>query len=76
MVIVYTKPNCPNCTKTTRHLQKNGILYKELPITPEIMEHAAERNYKQAPIVASFGDEYYETWCGYQPHKIDALDQE
>ena len=44
------------------------------------MDFAVERGFKQAPIVAVYrpGDtiQTAEAWCGYQPHKIDALDQE
>ena len=80
LVTVFTKPSCPNCVKTKRHLGKNGIEYTEAPIIPEIMDFAVERGFKQAPIVAVYrpGDtiQTAEAWCGYQPHKIDALDQE
>ena len=44
------------------------------------MDFAVERGFKQAPIVAVYrtGDTIStaEAWCGYQPHKIDTLDQE
>ena len=80
LVTVYTKPACPNCVKTKRHLEKNGIEYTEAPIIPEVMDFATERGFKQAPIVTVYraGDTIStaEAWCGYQPHKIDALDQE
>ena len=80
LVTVYTKSACPNCVKTKRHLEKNGVLYTEAPIIPEVMDFATERGFKQAPIVTVYrpGDTLStaEAWCGYQPHKIDALDQE
>ena len=38
LVTVYTKPACPSCVKTKRHLEKNGVEYTEAPIIPEIME--------------------------------------
>ena len=44
------------------------------------MDFATERGFKQAPIVTVYraGDTLStaEAWCGYQPHKIDTLDQE
>ena len=44
------------------------------------MDFATERGFKQAPIVTVYrtGDtiQTAEAWGGYQPHKIDALDQE
>ena len=80
LVTVFTKPSCPSCVKTKRHLEKNGVDYTEAPIIPEVMDFAAERGFKQAPIVTVYrpGDTIStaEAWCGYQPHKIDALDQE
>ena len=80
LVNVYTKPACPSCVKTKRHLEKNGIEYTEAPITPAIMDFATARDFKQAPIVSVYrtGDtiETAEAWCGYQPEKIDTLDQE
>ena len=54
--------------------------YTEAPIIPEVMDFATERGFKQAPIVTVYrpGDTIStaEAWCGYQPHKIDTLDQE
>lgn len=80
LVNVYTKPACPHCVKTKRHLEKSGVDYTEAPITPEIIDFATERGFKQAPIVTVYrpGDTIStaEAWCGYQPLKIDALDQE
>ena len=80
LVNVYTKPACPSCVKTKRHLEKNGVDYTEAPITPEVMDFAVERGFKQAPIVTVYrpGDtiQTAEAWCGYQPQKIDTLDQE
>lgn len=80
LVTVYTKPGCPSCVKTKRHLEKNGVPYTEAPITPEIMDFATEHNFKQAPIVTASRTSdtisTTEAWCGYQPHKIDTLDQE
>ena len=80
LVTVYTKPSCPSCVKTKRHLGKNGVEYTEAPIIPEVMDFATERGFKQAPIVTVYraGDTLStaEAWCGYQPQKIDALDQE
>ena len=80
LVNVFTKPSCPSCVKTKRHLEKNGVEYTEAPIIPGVMVFAVGRGFKQAPIVTVYrpGDTIStaEAWCGYQPHKIDALDQE
>ena len=52
----------------------------DLPIIPEVIDFATERGFKQAPIVTVYraGDTIStaEAWCGYQPQKIDTLDQE
>ena len=80
LVNVFTKPACPSCVKTKRHLEKNGIEYTEAPITPEVMDFATEQGFKQAPIVIVHRAEdtisTAQAWCGYQPQKIDTLDQE
>ena len=80
LVTVYTKPACPSCVKTKRHLEKNGVEYTEAPIIPEVMDFAVERGFKQAPIVTVYraGDTLStaEAWCGYQPDRINELAQE
>ena len=80
LVTVYTKPACPSCVKTKRHLEKNGVEYTEAPIIPEVIDFATERGFKQAPIVTVYraGDTLStaEAWCGYQPQRINELTQE
>ena len=81
LVNVYTKPACPSCVKTKRHLEKSGVTYVERLITPEVMDFAVERGFKQAPIVTAYrtDDALFgpvEAWCGYQPDRINELAQE
>ena len=80
LVTVYTKPACPNCVKTKRHLEKNGVEYTEAPIIPEVIDFATERGIQQAPIVTVYrtGDTIStaEAWGGYQPDRINELAQE
>ena len=54
LVTVYTKPACPSCVKTKRHLEKNGVEYTEAPIIPEVIDFATERGIQQAPIVTVY----------------------
>jgi len=68
VTVVYTKPNCPACSMTIRHLKKRGIEYAIGPID-YIRDHAAEQGIMAAPVVVA-GEQM---WGGYRPDRIDAL---
>ena len=70
MTVVYTKPNCPACSMTIRHLEKRGIAYEALPINDEVLKQATEAGITAAPIVLVEGKAL---WGGYRPDAIDRL---
>lgn len=67
---VYTKPNCPQCTATKKHLTKLGIEVIELPIDEAVLLRASAAGILSAPIVEAVG---FAPWGGYRPDKLDAL---
>ena len=68
MTVVYTKPNCPACSMTIRHLEKRGIDYATGPIA-DIHDLATKQGIMAAPVVVA-GEQM---WGGYRPDRIDAL---
>jgi glutaredoxin-like protein NrdH len=70
-VTVYTKPGCPQCDATTRHLKRRGHAFETVDLTtnPQALEHARALGHTAAPVVIA-GDE---SWAGYRPDRIDAL---
>jgi glutaredoxin-like protein NrdH len=70
MTVVYTKPNCPACTATIRHLEKRGIAYDTEPINDDVLKQAAAAGIASAPIVLVEGKA---VWGGYRPDAIDRL---
>lgn len=74
-VTVYTKPSCPQCTATTKHLAKLQIKYPhleidELPIDEAVLLRASAAGILAAPIVEAIG---FAPWGGYRPDRLDAL---
>lgn len=70
MTVVYTKPNCPQCTATIRHLERIGIAYDTAPIDDDVLKQAAAAGISAAPIVLVEGKA---VWGGYRPDAIDRL---
>ena len=74
MVIVYSKPGCPPCRATYRHLDKHDIPYTSVDLSqnPEAIDQIKTLGYNSAPVVVA------ETthWCGYRPDNIDRLAQQ
>lgn len=69
-VTVYTKPLCPQCNATKKHLTKLGIEVNELPIDEAVLLRATAAGILSAPIVEAIG---HAPWGGYRPDRIDAL---
>lgn len=77
-VTVYSKPHCPQCSRTKKHLEK-----LEIPFTEEsVLDHLEEfkqRGHLAAPVVIVTDDGYGETpatmdeWSGYRDSNINAL---
>ena len=70
-VIVFSKPNCVQCTATYRALDKHGIAYKVVDLTqdPAALEELKSLGHQQAPVVKA-GKEH---WGGFRPDKIKAI---
>ena len=71
MVTVYSKPACVQCRATTRALDKAGINYDVVDITldDEARDYVMALGHLQAPVV----DTGTETWSGFRPDRIKAL---
>ena len=70
MTIVFTKPNCPACTMTIRHLERRGIAYETAPLDDDALKQATDAGITAAPVVLVEGKA---AWGGYRPDAIDAL---
>lgn len=68
-VLVYTRPDCVQCSAVTRRLTRAGATWTERPLAdhPEVLAEARERGLTAAPVVVA-GD----MWSGgYAPDAID-----
>lgn len=70
-ITVYSKPACPQCTFTTRALDKAGATYQVVDITQDeqARQRVLEMGYMQAPVVVA-GDQH---WSGFRPDRLAAL---
>ena len=75
MIRVYTKPHCPQCNATKRHLDKAGAVYEtvdiSLPENADTLTAVKALGYQTAPVVLvsmSTGDVH---WYGYNPDLLD-----
>jgi glutaredoxin-like protein NrdH len=69
-MIVYSKPNCVQCTATYRALDGQGTDYQVVDLTGSdaALEYVTqELGYSQAPVVVV--DEH-DHWSGFRPDKI------
>ncbi|ANT62864.1 NrdH-redoxin (plasmid) [Salipiger sp. CCB-MM3] len=65
---VYSKPNCVQCTATTRALKSKGIDFDVVDLSEdaEAMAEVTSLGYRQAPVVMA-GEVH---WSGFRPDKI------
>lgn len=73
-VILYTKPQCPQCDATKRSLAKHGIAYELVDVTagPAARDAVVALGYSQAPVVVA-GDRH---WSGFRPDRIREISNE
>lgn len=70
-ITVYSKPNCVQCTATTRALDRQGSDYQIIDILEDAKayELVASLGYRQVPVVVA-GKQH---WAGFRPDMIGAL---
>lgn len=74
MTIVYSKPNCPNCDRTKRLLDKHNIPFKvvDLSTDAEALAKVKAAGFMAAPVVTTDDGD---AWSGFRPDKILSLRQ-
>ena len=72
-VTVYTKPNCPQCNATHKHLTNLGIDHDTVDVTqdPEAHAYVTGLGYQAAPVVVVNDGEDH--WSGYRPDRLKGL---
>ncbi|MDN4644957.1 glutaredoxin domain-containing protein [Arthrobacter sp. PsM3] len=78
--VVYTKPNCVQCTQTFRMLDRDDVHYLKVDITEDptardfITRDVADGGlgYLQAPVVFVSAVEGDAHWSGFRPDLIEA----
>lgn len=70
-ITVYTKPNCPQCSRTKAMLKNKGFNYEEVDVTTneEIVEYLLSKGFQALPVVET--DK--EMWSGFRYDKIKEL---
>lgn len=70
-ITVYSKPACPQCEFTKRHLTKNNIPFEVVDITQDsdAREAVMALGYTSAPVVVA-GDVHF---SGFRPEKLTEL---
>ncbi|WP_130841658.1 glutaredoxin domain-containing protein [Corynebacterium neomassiliense] len=77
MITVYTKPHCPQCTATKRHLDKAGVEYVVADLTADNgrhLDYVKALGHQAAPVVTiDDGETLTDHWDGYRPDRIDQI---
>jgi glutaredoxin-like protein NrdH len=70
-IVIYTTPNCVQCSATARTMDKLGIIYDKVELTqhPGLADKFKEMGHTQAPIVVT--DK--KIWSGFRIEKIKSL---
>jgi glutaredoxin-like protein NrdH len=75
--VVYSKPNCVQCTMTKRALDNAGIDYDVIDISEDAaaLDKVMALGHRAAPVVIipDAAGEPATHWSGFQPDKIAAL---
>ena len=72
MLKVFSKPSCPQCDATYRHLNKLGVEYvsADVSVDADALAFVRSLGYAQAPVVF-VSDELH--WSGYSPDRLNGL---
>lgn len=69
MILVHTKPRCVQCDATKRYLDRHGLEWEEVPLTPESTAAFQARGILAAPVVELPGEEPF---GGFRAPLLDA----
>lgn len=71
-VIVYSKPQCPQCEFTKKHLVKIGVEHRVIDVTtdPAALDRIQAMGYSAVPVVVTSSGEH---WAGFRPRLLDGL---
>ncbi|QCB97140.1 NrdH-redoxin [Arthrobacter sp. PAMC25564] len=72
--VVYTKPDCVQCTQTFRMLDRAGIYYTKVDVSQDetALKFIKALDYMQAPVVYVSTIDGDEHWSGFNPDLIKA----
>ncbi|MDR3433139.1 MAG: glutaredoxin-like protein NrdH [Rouxiella aceris] len=72
-IIIYSKPDCVQCSATYRAMDKQGLPYQVIDLTQnaQALGQVRAMGYQQVPVIVA-GDQH---WSGFRPDKISALRQ-
>jgi glutaredoxin-like protein NrdH len=70
-ITVYTKPMCPQCDATKRHLDRMGVepTVVDVTVDPAALATVRAMGYAAVPVVVC-GDVH---WAGFRPDLLDGL---
>ncbi|TXH21888.1 MAG: NrdH-redoxin [Mycobacterium sp.] len=70
-ITVYTKPMCPQCDATKRHLARLGVEHVVVDVTVDRdgLARVREIGYAAVPVIVA-GDVH---WMGFRPDMLDGL---
>lgn len=69
-VLVYSKPDCVQCTHTKNLLTREGIPFEEREITPDLADEFRSQGLMSAPVVKTTDGR---VWAGFRPDQIRSL---
>lgn len=70
-ITVYTKPACPQCDATKRHLDRQGTVYTAVDVSMDMegLATVRELGYAAVPVVVA-GNVH---WTGFRPDLLNVL---
>lgn len=71
MITVYSKPACPQCDATKRHLTTKGVPHQVIDVSQDASAMATVRGlgYSTVPVVVSGGTHFK----GFRPDMLDVM---
>ena len=75
-VTVYTLPDCVQCDRTKKYLDRAGTEYRVVDLSTSLDDYRAVKylGYTQAPVVlAQYADGGETHWSGFRPDLLSTL---